>query len=74
MWSEFEWENKVNVNTDIQDLYAFVNNICKITHMKCLTDLSLYEHSNDCMFLAANLYISFVYREEKGKVFLMFVR
>ncbi|KAK8803704.1 hypothetical protein WA158_001398 [Blastocystis sp. Blastoise] len=86
MWSQFEWENKVNVNTDIQDLYTFVNNICKITHMKCLTDLSMYIpketkegqnnnnenstsqeetlDSNECLFLAANLYAKSMFGED----------
>lgn len=37
MWAEFEWENKVAVNTVIQDEKEFLNHIIKSTNMKCLT-------------------------------------
>lgn len=53
MWTEFEWENKVNVNTHIPDLRAYLDHIMKSTNMACLTpDASL---SGDCDFLSANL-------------------
>lgn len=54
MWTEFEWENKVNVNTNITDLMEYLQHIMKSTNMACLTP----EHalSGDCGFLAANLY------------------
>ena len=54
MWTEFEWENKVNVNTNIQDLMEYMQHIMKSTNMACLTP----EHalSGECGFLAANLY------------------
>ena len=37
MWAEFEWENKVAVNTNISDLPAFLQHVIKCTNMKCLT-------------------------------------
>ncbi|KAF2909764.1 hypothetical protein DAI22_11g050800 [Oryza sativa Japonica Group] len=37
MWAEFEWENKVAVNTVIQDEKEFLDHIIKSTNMKCLT-------------------------------------
>lgn len=53
MWTEFEWENKVNVNTAISDLRAYLDHIMKSTNMACLTpDAAL---SGDCDFLSANL-------------------
>ncbi|KAL1408249.1 coatomer subunit beta [Vanrija albida] len=53
MWTEFEWENKVNVNTSINDLRVYLDHIMKSTNMACLTpDAAL---SGDCDFLSANL-------------------
>ncbi|XP_028789396.1 coatomer subunit beta-1-like, partial [Neltuma alba] len=46
MWAEFEWENKVAVNTVIQDEREFLNHIIKSTNMKCLTPPSALE--GDC--------------------------
>ncbi|XVF11420.1 hypothetical protein REPUB_Repub08aG0026100 [Reevesia pubescens] len=37
MWAEFEWENKVAVNTVIQDEKEFLDHIINSTNMKCLT-------------------------------------
>ncbi|MBA0748513.1 hypothetical protein Gogos_005323 [Gossypium gossypioides] len=37
MWAEFEWENKVAVNTVIQEEKEFLNHIIKSINMKCLT-------------------------------------
>ncbi|CAA0821260.1 Coatomer subunit beta-1 [Striga hermonthica] len=37
MWAEFEWENKVAVNTTITDEKEFLDHIIKSTNMKCLT-------------------------------------
>ena len=54
MWAEFEWENKVAINTDITDVSEFLQHVVKSTNMKCLTPQSALEgHSG---FLAANLY------------------
>lgn len=37
MWAEFEWENKVAVNTNVSDLAEFLQHVIKITNMRCLT-------------------------------------
>ena len=37
MWLEFEWENKVAVNTNLTELHAFLTHLIKTTNMKCLT-------------------------------------
>ena len=37
MWAEFEWENKVTVNTNICDLLDYLHHILTCTNMKCLT-------------------------------------
>lgn len=53
MWTEFEWENKVNVNTQISDLRTYLDHIMKSTNMACLTPEAAL--SGNCDFLSANL-------------------
>ncbi len=36
MWAEFEWENKVAINTTTTDLHAFLKHIVATTNMTCL--------------------------------------
>lgn len=64
MWTEFEWENKVNINTKMpegQGLREFLLRLMKVTNMACLTpEASL---SGDCQFLSANLYARSVFGE-----------
>lgn len=62
MWAEFEWENKVAINTSIQDVREFLQHIVDSTNMKCLTPPSALE--GDCGFLAANLYAKSVFGED----------
>ncbi|KAA8521416.1 hypothetical protein F0562_012092 [Nyssa sinensis] len=62
MWAEFEWENKVAVNTVIQDEKEFLDHIIKSTNMKCLTAPSAL--NGECGFLAANLYAKSVFGED----------
>ncbi|KAL2549236.1 Coatomer subunit beta-1 [Forsythia ovata] len=62
MWAEFEWENKVAVNTTITDEKEFLDHIIKSTNMKCLTAPSALE--GECGFLAANLYAKSVFGED----------
>ena len=68
MWTEFEWENKVNINTKMpagKGLRDFLKGLMKVTNMSCLTpDASL---SGDCQFLSANLYARSVF----GKLMLL---
>ena len=62
MWAEFEWENKVAVNTDITDVSAFLEHVLTTTNMRCLTPPSALE--GDSGFLAANLYAKSIFGED----------
>ncbi|KAF2583964.1 hypothetical protein F2Q70_00034153 [Brassica cretica] len=62
MWAEFEWENKVAVNTTIQNEREFLDHIIKSTNMKCLTPPSAIE--GECGFLSASLYAKSVFGED----------
>ena len=63
MWAEFEWENKVAVNTNISDCVEFLNHIVKNVNMTCLTPISSLE-GGQTNFLAANLYAKSVFGED----------
>jgi len=59
MWTEFEWENKVNINSKAKTLRDFLDQLMKSTNMACLTpEASL---KGDCQFLSANLYARSVF-------------
>ena len=62
MWTEFEWENKVNVNTKINDLNTYLQHVMKLTNMGCLTPEKTF--ANDCGFLSANLYARSIFGED----------
>lgn len=63
MWAEFEWENKVAVNTDIAgNLNEYLEHILKITNMACMTPQAIM--SGSCKFLAANLYARSIFGED----------
>eukprot|EP01119_Soliformovum_irregulare_P008401 TRINITY_DN2151_c0_g1_i1.p1 TRINITY_DN2151_c0_g1~~TRINITY_DN2151_c0_g1_i1.p1 ORF type:complete len:947 (+),score=306.48 TRINITY_DN2151_c0_g1_i1:94-2934(+) len=62
MWAEFEWENKVAVNTNITDVNEYLAHILKSTNMNCLAPESAL--SGDCDFLSANLYAKSVFGED----------
>eukprot|EP00088_Acartia_fossae_P067595 TRINITY_DN8451_c0_g1_i5.p1 TRINITY_DN8451_c0_g1~~TRINITY_DN8451_c0_g1_i5.p1 ORF type:complete len:965 (+),score=304.23 TRINITY_DN8451_c0_g1_i5:70-2964(+) len=62
MWAEFEWENKVSVNTSLTNLSDYLATLLKNTNMKCLTpDKAL---SGECGFMAANLYAKSIFGED----------
>merc|ERR1719245_1191699 len=62
MWAEFEWENKVSVNTTLTDLMAYLSSLLASTNMKCLTpDKAL---QGECGFMAANLYAKSIFGED----------
>uniref|UniRef100_A0A158Q8U3 Coatomer subunit beta n=1 Tax=Elaeophora elaphi TaxID=1147741 RepID=A0A158Q8U3_9BILA len=62
MWAEFEWENKVNVNTPITDLRTFLTHLSAVTNMKLLTtDAAL---DGECGFLAANFCAHSIFGED----------
>jgi coatomer subunit beta len=62
MWAEFEWENKVAINTDITDLNEYLEHIVHITNMRCLTPQATM--SGSCQFLAANFYARSIFGED----------
>jgi len=62
MWAEFEWENKVAVNTNILETTDFLKHIIKSTNMSCLTPESAL--AGECNFLSANLYARSVFGED----------
>ena len=61
MWTEFEWENKINITTDITDLQEFLDHLLKKTNMKCLTPLA---SQGNCGILVANLYARTIFGED----------
>ncbi|CAM9459066.1 unnamed protein product, partial [Hapterophycus canaliculatus] len=62
MWAEFEWENKVAVNTTFTDLNDFLKHLVAKTNTNCLTPMSSLDGSSS--FLAANLYAMSVFGED----------
>merc|ERR1711884_650977 len=62
MWAEFEWENKVSVNTTLTDLMGYLNSLLASTNMKCLTPAKAL--SGECGFMAANLYAKSIFGED----------
>jgi len=62
MWAEFEWENKVSVNTNITNTREYLDHVIKCTNMKCLTPDGAI--SGDCGFLASNLYAKSIFGED----------
>jgi coatomer subunit beta len=60
MWSEFEWENKVTIHTNFDNLNEFLEHILKTTNMRSLTP-KYDEHS---LFLSANLYAKSIFGED----------
>ncbi|CAK8683401.1 unnamed protein product [Clavelina lepadiformis] len=61
MWAEFEWENKVAVNTNICSLIEYLQHILNCTNMKCLTPEKAL--GGDSGFLAANLFAKSIFGE-----------
>jgi coatomer subunit beta len=60
MWTEFEWENKVNINKkNAGTLREFLEQLMKSTNMSCLTPEAVLK--GDCQFLSANLYAKSVF-------------
>merc|ERR1712183_727091 len=57
-----EWENKVAVNTNITELQEYLQHIMSIANMNCLTPMESL--TDECQFLAANLYARSVFGED----------
>ena len=37
MWSEFEWENKITINSNFGDLAELLRHLERATNMRCIT-------------------------------------
>jgi coatomer subunit beta len=61
MWDEFEWENKINVKTQINSLKEYLEFVMRKTNMDLLTVVDL---ERDCGFLAVNLYAKSIFGED----------
>nr|VZI32536.1 unnamed protein product [Spirometra erinaceieuropaei] len=61
MWSDFEWENKVTVNTQVTDLRTYMSYVTKITNFRCLTPPEALR--GDCNYFCATLYACSVFGE-----------
>ncbi|KAI9885133.1 MAG: hypothetical protein M1823_003063 [Watsoniomyces obsoletus] len=62
MWTEFEWENKVNINSKAKSLRGFLEQMMAATNMTCLTPEASLQ--GDCQFLSANLYARSIFGED----------
>ncbi|CAH8518867.1 unnamed protein product [Heterobilharzia americana] len=61
MWSEFEWENKVTVNTQIKDLFTYLSQITSHTNLRCLTPTEAL--LGECDYLCVTLYAKTIFGE-----------
>lgn len=62
MWSKFEWENKVPIqSTKMDSLSKYLDLFMRETHMECLTEGALEESGK---FLSANLYARSCFGED----------
>ncbi|KAK7686605.1 hypothetical protein QCA50_010205 [Cerrena zonata] len=62
MWTEFEWENRVNVTTNMSDPREYLRHVMKATNMSCLTPEGAI--SGECDFLSANMYARSLFGED----------
>ena len=76
MWAGFEWENKVTVHTNIDNLRDYLHHLVTVSCHCFLSDCENYYSANqyemfdtrktltgDCEFLAANLYAKSMFGE-----------
>jgi|TARA_R110002003_G_scaffold30_3_gene1829 coatomer subunit beta len=68
MWTEFEWENKVNINSKAKTLREFLKQLMASTNMSCLTPEASMK--GDCQFLSANLYARSVFGKLHPALFM----
>ncbi|KAI6172152.1 Coatomer subunit beta [Aphelenchoides besseyi] len=62
MWAEFEWENKVSVNTSITDLREYLEHVAEATNMKLLTTGAALD--GECGFLVGNFCAHSIFGED----------
>ena len=61
-WAEYEWENKVFVNTPITDLKQYVEHFAKEMNIKLMT--SITDQDQEAGFLVANFYTKSKFQED----------
>lgn len=61
MWADFDWENKVQVNTSANDMREYVQKAADALQMKILTPESALQ--GDCGVMAANMHAQSVFGE-----------
>jgi len=62
MWADFEWENKVAVNTTITDLREYLEHVAETTNMKLLTTGVALD--GECGFLVGNFCAHSIFGED----------
>ncbi|QPG74556.1 hypothetical protein FOA43_001887 [Brettanomyces nanus] len=62
MWNEFEWENKISINSTMPSLKAYLNALLSSTNMKNLTPEAVI--GEECRFLSANLFSKSTFGED----------
>eukprot|EP00735_Rhodelphis_limneticus_P005837 TRINITY_DN1788_c0_g1::TRINITY_DN1788_c0_g1_i1::g.25047::m.25047 TRINITY_DN1788_c0_g1::TRINITY_DN1788_c0_g1_i1::g.25047 ORF type:complete len:989 (-),score=311.70,sp/Q9SV21/COPB1_ARATH/46.74/0.0,Adaptin_N/PF01602.15/1.1e-87,Coatomer_b_Cpla/PF14806.1/1.8e+03,Coatomer_b_Cpla/PF14806.1/2.1e-53,Coatamer_beta_C/PF07718.7/1.9e-46,HEAT_2/PF13646.1/1.5e+04,HEAT_2/PF13646.1/0.0044,HEAT_2/PF13646.1/0.037,HEAT_2/PF13646.1/4.6e+02,HEAT_2/PF13646.1/8.1e+02,HEAT_2/PF13646.1/1.5e+04,HEAT/PF02985.17/1.4e+03,HEA len=62
MWAEFEWENKIAINSNYTDPVEFVRHMMACTNMRCLNTECL--EPTACPFISANLYAKSIFDED----------
>lgn len=63
-WAEYEWENKVQVNTTITELREFVEHFSTSLNISIMTKLEEGDSQSDNSFLVANFYTKSKFEED----------
>ena len=63
-WAEYEWENKVQVNTTLTDLKEFVDHFAKSLNVSLMTKLEDQDKEATNSFLVANFYTKSKFEED----------
>lgn len=63
-WAEYEWENKVQVNTTITDLKEFVDHFSKSLNVSLMTKLEESDNLSTNSFMVANFYTKSKFEED----------
>jgi coatomer subunit beta len=63
-WAEYEWENKVQVNTTIQDLREFVDHFSTSLNVSLMTKLEDSDNQPSNSFMVANFYTKSKFEED----------
>lgn len=61
-WADYEWENKVQINTSISELRDYVDYFAKALNVKVMTPIS--EQDEQSGFLVCNLYTKSKFEED----------